>query len=109
MHHGRLRALLVPPEPHHAPALHALHARADGAAGAVSARGRLTAQNACRETLVPSARAYPLEALLEDCVAYFRATSRRITFEYTLLGGTNDAPEQVRGTHWSHALAVWWR
>ncbi len=42
-----------------------------------------------------SARAYPLEALLMDCHEYFKVTSRRITFEYTLLAGVNDSPKQV--------------
>lgn len=45
---------------------------------------------ALRETIVPSAKAYPLEALMEDCVRYYRRTGRRVTFEYTLLSGVND-------------------
>eukprot|EP00892_Ulva_mutabilis_P008955 jgi/Ulvmu1/6431/UM003_0060.1 len=49
-----------------------------------------------RESLVPSARAYPIEQLLRDCGAYFRATSRRVTFEYTLLRGVNDSPYQAQ-------------
>jgi 23S rRNA (adenine2503-C2)-methyltransferase len=47
---------------------------------------------ALRESIVPSAKAYPLDALLADCAAYFQTTGRRVTFEYTLLGGVNDAP-----------------
>lgn len=47
---------------------------------------------ALRESIVPSAKAYPLDALLADCAEYFRITGRRVTFEYTLLGGVNDAP-----------------
>ena len=47
---------------------------------------------ALRESIVPSAKAYPLDALLTDCVAYFEATGRRVTFEYALLKGVNDAP-----------------
>ena len=50
----------------------------------------------CREKLVPSAKAYPLKELLNDCTAYFQATSRRVTFEYTMLRGENDSAEQVR-------------
>lgn len=42
-----------------------------------------------------SARVYPLEALMADCRAYFQATGRRVTFEYTLLAGVNDSPAQV--------------
>jgi 23S rRNA (adenine2503-C2)-methyltransferase len=47
---------------------------------------------ALREQLIPSAKAYPLSALLEDCAAYAKTTKRRVTFEYTLLGGVNDSP-----------------
>ena len=50
---------------------------------------------ALREQLVPSARAYPLNALMTDCRAYFDATGRRISFEYTLLAGMNDAPSHA--------------
>jgi len=49
-----------------------------------------------REQIVPSARQYPLEALLMECHEYFKATSRRISFEYTLLAGVNDSPKQAQ-------------
>lgn len=39
-----------------------------------------------RESIVPSAKSYPLEALMKDCKDYFHETSRRVTFEYALLG-----------------------
>jgi 23S rRNA (adenine2503-C2)-methyltransferase len=48
-----------------------------------------------RQELIPPARGYPLEALLEDCRAYARQTSRRVSFEYILLAGVNDAPAQA--------------
>ncbi|ONK62244.1 uncharacterized protein A4U43_C07F1850 [Asparagus officinalis] len=56
-----------------------------------------------RESIVPSAKSYPLEALIEDCQDYFLETGRRVTFEYTLLGtfeytllaGINDGKEQA--------------
>ena len=51
---------------------------------------------ALREKLVPSARVYPIEQLLRDCGAYFRATSRRVTFEYTMMKGVNDSAAHVR-------------
>lgn len=35
------------------------------------------------------------QALLQDCASYFSTTGRRVTFEYTLMSGTNDDPEQV--------------
>ena len=49
-----------------------------------------------REQLVPSAKAYPLGALLGDCRAYFEETSRRVTYEYTLLANVNDSPDQAQ-------------
>lgn len=52
---------------------------------------------ALREAIVPSAKAYPLAALLADCAAFHAATGRRVTFEYALLAGVNDAPEHAAG------------
>ena len=43
-----------------------------------------------------SAQVYPLEALMADCRAYFAATGRRVTFEYTLMAGVNDSLQHVR-------------
>jgi 23S rRNA (adenine(2503)-C(2))-methyltransferase len=51
---------------------------------------------ATRERLVPSAKAYPMEALLADCKLYKETTGRRVTFEYTLLAGENDSPAQAK-------------
>lgn len=42
-----------------------------------------------------SAKAYPLDALLQDCNEFLEVTGRRVTFEYTLLAGVNDSPAQV--------------
>jgi 23S rRNA (adenine2503-C2)-methyltransferase len=42
-----------------------------------------------------AALAVILQALMQDCAAYFKATGRRVTFEYTLMNGTNDEPEHV--------------
>ena len=50
---------------------------------------------ALREELIPTARAYPLEALLEDCRHYVALTGRRLSFEYILLGGVNDQPHHA--------------
>ncbi|KAG5052957.1 hypothetical protein JHK87_005155 [Glycine soja] len=44
-----------------------------------------------RETIVPSAKSYPLDALMSDCREYFQQTSRRVSFEYALLAGVNDS------------------
>ena len=43
-----------------------------------------------RESLIPSAKTYPLKSLLKDCKHYLSVTGRRISFEYILLGGIND-------------------
>ncbi|MBD0265624.1 MAG: 23S rRNA (adenine(2503)-C(2))-methyltransferase RlmN, partial [Tolypothrix sp. Co-bin9] len=48
-----------------------------------------------REQLIPSARRYPLEALLDECREYVKLTGRRVTFEYILLGGLNELPEHA--------------
>lgn len=48
-----------------------------------------------REQIVPSAKAYPLEALMADCKSYFITTKRRVSFEYTLLAGVNDGQEHA--------------
>ena len=48
-----------------------------------------------REELIPTAHAYPLEALMEDCRRYVALTGRRVSFEYVLLGGLNDQPRHA--------------
>jgi 23S rRNA (adenine2503-C2)-methyltransferase len=48
-----------------------------------------------REKLIPSARRYPLETLLDECREYVQLTGRRVTFEYILLAGLNDLPEHA--------------
>jgi 23S rRNA (adenine2503-C2)-methyltransferase len=50
---------------------------------------------ALREQLIPSAKHYPLEALLNECREYVQLTGRRVTFEYILLAGLNDCPEHA--------------
>jgi 23S rRNA (adenine2503-C2)-methyltransferase len=45
-----------------------------------------------RHALIPTAQAYPIEALLDDCRRYVAETGRRVSFEYILLGGVNDQP-----------------
>lgn len=59
---------------------------------------------ALRTQLIPSARQYSLEALLQECREYVAITGRRVTFEYVLLAGVNDLPthalelaQQLRG------------
>jgi len=48
-----------------------------------------------REQLIPSARQYPLAALLAECREYVQETGRRVTFEYVLLADVNDRPEHA--------------
>ncbi|MBE7385936.1 MAG: 23S rRNA (adenine(2503)-C(2))-methyltransferase RlmN [Leptolyngbya sp. SIO1E4] len=50
---------------------------------------------ALRETLIPSARRYPLEALIAECYEYVHITGRRVSFEYILLAGLNDLPSHA--------------
>ena len=46
--------------------------------------------NELRSKVMPVNRAYPSEELLEACRDYYRATSRRISFEYAMIDGVND-------------------
>jgi 23S rRNA (adenine2503-C2)-methyltransferase len=48
-----------------------------------------------RQKLIPTAHAYPIEALLEDCRSYVAISGRRVSFEYILLGSLNDHPHQA--------------
>ena len=43
-----------------------------------------------RSEIMPVNKAYPLEELIAACKRYTEKTSRRITFEYTLIKGVND-------------------
>jgi 23S rRNA (adenine2503-C2)-methyltransferase len=45
-----------------------------------------------RRALMPIAKTYPLAELIEACRYYFGETGRRLTFEYSLIDGFNDAP-----------------
>lgn len=49
-----------------------------------------------REQLIPSARKYTLDRLLNECRDYVQVTGRRVTFEYVLLSGINDLPENAK-------------
>ncbi len=53
--------------------------------------------DALRDTLVPLNKKYNIAALLEACRRYVaKDARRRVTFEYAMLAGVNDAPEQAR-------------
>ena len=49
-----------------------------------------------RQELMPIARKYGLPQVIDACRAYFEKTGRRITFEYSLVGGVNDTAEDAR-------------
>ena len=49
-----------------------------------------------RKELMPIAYKYELDDVLDVCRYYFEKTGRRITFEYSLVGGVNDTPEDAR-------------
>ena len=49
-----------------------------------------------RDVLVPLNRKYPLRDLMRAVRAYAEQTRRRVTFEYALMDGVNDKPEQAR-------------
>jgi 23S rRNA (adenine2503-C2)-methyltransferase len=48
-----------------------------------------------RDRMVPINRSYPLTRLLEAVRRYIAQTNRRVSFEYVLLAGVNDDPEQA--------------
>jgi 23S rRNA (adenine2503-C2)-methyltransferase len=53
--------------------------------------------DALRDELVPLNRKYPLRELLAACARYLEKAPRDfVTFEYCMLDGVNDAPEQAR-------------
>jgi 23S rRNA (adenine2503-C2)-methyltransferase len=48
-----------------------------------------------RQQLIPTAKHYTLDNLIEDCREYVELTGRRVTFEYILLAKVNDLPEHA--------------
>lgn len=48
-----------------------------------------------RRELMPIARKYTLEEVIDSCRYYFEKTSRRLTFEYSLVRGKNDSQEDA--------------
>jgi len=49
-----------------------------------------------RDRIMPINRKYPLEKLLETCRKYPLRPWEHLTFEYVLLGGFNDSPDDAR-------------
>lgn len=48
-----------------------------------------------RQELMPIANRYSLDEVIDACQYYFEKTGRRITFEYSLVGGVNDKKEDA--------------
>lgn len=55
-----------------------------------------TATNELRETMLPINKKFPLEVLIPACREYTEITHRRISFEWALIDGVNDTPEQAK-------------
>ena len=49
-----------------------------------------------RNTIMPVNKAYPSQELIDACRRYYAATSRRISFEYAMIGGVNDSKENAK-------------
>lgn len=52
--------------------------------------------NEQRDRIMPINRKYPIEKLLAACAQYPLRPWERLTFEYVLLGGFNDSPDDAR-------------
>ena len=48
-----------------------------------------------REIIIPSARKYNIEDIIEDCRGFVKKTGRRVSFEYLMLNGVNDKVEHA--------------
>jgi 23S rRNA (adenine2503-C2)-methyltransferase len=53
--------------------------------------------DAKRSALMPINRKWSLDALFEACKRYTERSGQRVTFEYILMEGVNDGPEDIRG------------
>lgn len=49
-----------------------------------------------RRELMPVANKYGIHEVVDACRYYFEQTGRRVTFEYSLVGGVNDSGEDAR-------------
>lgn len=52
--------------------------------------------DAVRDRIMPVNKKYPLRSLIEACRKYPLRPMRKITFEYVLIAGVNDSPEDSR-------------
>ena len=51
--------------------------------------------DASRSAIMPINRKYPVDVLLDACRRYFEKTGSRVSFEYTMIDGVSDSPEQA--------------
>jgi 23S rRNA (adenine2503-C2)-methyltransferase len=76
---------------------------------AVSLHG---ATQAARAAMIPVAKAWPLDALMDACRYYCDTMDRHIFYEWTLIAGTNDKPEDAHAlgallrTHRAHVNLI---
>ena len=49
-----------------------------------------------RNAIMPVNRKYPVDKLIKACRDYIKKTSRRISFEYSLISGVNDSTENAK-------------
>lgn len=54
------------------------------------------AENDMRSNMMPVNKRYDVDELMQACREYVHATGRRITFEWALINGINDTPEQAQ-------------
>lgn len=48
-----------------------------------------------RKTIMPIAKVYSIQEIMEACKYYYKRTKRRITIEYTMMEGINDRKEDL--------------
>jgi 23S rRNA (adenine2503-C2)-methyltransferase len=48
-----------------------------------------------RKEIMPIANSYTIEELIEACTYYFKTTGRRVSLEYSLIGGVNDSTAEA--------------
>ena len=53
-------------------------------------------ENDLRQSMMPVNKKYDIEELMQACRYYVETTGRRITFEWALINGVNDTPEQAK-------------
>ncbi len=54
------------------------------------------AEDNLRTSMMPVNKRYDIDELLDACIDYIKLTGRRITFEWALIQGVNDTPDQAR-------------